>query len=100
MDPRRFDSLSRDLSRARSRRGALSAVVGGTLALLGVTETTAKHKHKKKHSPPVAPPPSSPPGAPPPPPGSPPPPPTECQGLSDFTPCGAGGCMACADGVC
>src|SRR3954462_4643691 len=63
MDPRRFDSLSRDLSRARSRRGALASLVGGTLALLGPTETTAKHKHKhkKKRSSPASPPGSSPP---------------------------------------
>src|SRR4051794_402552 len=72
MDPRRFDSLSRDLGRARSRRSALAAVFGSALVLLGLAETTAKHKkkhHKKKHSPPpVSPPPESPsPPSPPPP---------------------------------
>jgi hypothetical protein len=45
MDPLRFDSLSRELT--RSRRGALAAVVGGTLGLLGLAETTAKRKKGK-----------------------------------------------------
>src|SRR4051812_26024409 len=77
MDPHRFDGLARELTRARSRRGALAAVLGSALGLLGLAETTAKHKkkhHKKKHSPPpVSPPPESP--SPPPPP---PPPPLAC----------------------
>ena len=51
MDPCRFDSLSRELTRARSRRGVVAALVAGALGLQGLTETTAKHhkKHKKTH---------------------------------------------------
>src|SRR4051794_35366822 len=68
MDPHRFDSLSRDLTRARSRRGALAAVFGGTLGLLGLDETTAKQKKHKKKPPPSGSPPSPPPPSPLPPP--------------------------------
>jgi hypothetical protein len=58
MDPTRFDSLSRELTRARSRRGVVATLVVGALELLGRSETTAKHKHKrkKKHPSPPAPP--------------------------------------------
>lgn len=35
MDAERFDTLTRGLTRARSRRGALAALLGGTLGLLG-----------------------------------------------------------------
>src|SRR4051812_1097410 len=62
MDPSRFDTVARELSRARSRRGALATLVGATLGLLGLAETEAKHKkkHKKKKlSPPASPPPLS-----------------------------------------
>ena len=46
METARFDVLSRALSRERSRRTALAALLAGPLALLGVTETTAKHKQR------------------------------------------------------
>src|SRR3954469_22461870 len=89
MDPRHFDSLARDLTRARSRRGTLAAVVGGTLALLGLTESSAKHKHKRKHkhpSPPASP---SPPGCVP-----------SCSGQT-CGPDGCGGTCSCvAPAVC
>jgi hypothetical protein len=97
MDPRRFDSLSRELTRARSRRGALAAVLGSGLVLWGRSETEGKKKRhkKKKHRSPSSPPPVSPPGSPPPPvppppPVSPPPPPCvpACAGRD----CGADGC--------
>lgn len=56
MDADRFATLARALTEARSRRAALAAVLGGTLALLGLADTTAtkgkdkkdKHKDKKK----------------------------------------------------
>src|SRR4051794_6713809 len=70
MDPIRFDSLSRELSFTRSRRGVVAAIVGSALGLHGLSETVAKHKkkHKKKSPPPPPPPGSSPsPGSPPPP---------------------------------
>jgi hypothetical protein len=74
MDPRRFDTLSRELTRARSRRGALTALLGSALGLLSLTETEAKNKrrrkkHKTKQPIPVSPP--SPPPSPPPPPSCP-----------------------------
>jgi len=46
MDPTLFDNFTRTLTDARSRRGALTAVLGGTLGLLGLAETAAK---KGKH---------------------------------------------------
>jgi hypothetical protein len=62
MDGSRFDALARSLTTARSRRRALTGLVGGTLSLLGVAEIAGRHKKKKKrHS-------SSPPPSPPPPP--------------------------------
>jgi hypothetical protein len=42
MDDSRFDALTRGFTNARSRRGALSALLGGTLGLLGLAGTTAK----------------------------------------------------------
>jgi len=48
MDADRFDALSRALTDARSRRGALAALLGGTLGLLGLTVTESKKKKKKK----------------------------------------------------
>ncbi len=47
MDGTRFDSLTRALTEARSRRAALAPLLGGTLGLLGLAETTAK-KHNRK----------------------------------------------------
>src|SRR3954462_12840322 len=68
MDPHRFDTVARDLTRARSRRGVLATMLGSVLGLLRLAETEAKHKkHKKKHQSPVSPPPGSPPSPPPPP---------------------------------
>ena len=56
MDTDRFDSLTRSLSTSRSRRGALTALLGGTLGLLGLSETDARkrkgEKKKKGGSPP------------------------------------------------
>jgi hypothetical protein len=42
MDADRFDALSRSLTRARSRRGALTSLLGATLGLVGVGRTEAK----------------------------------------------------------
>jgi hypothetical protein len=78
MDATRFDSLIRSVTASHSRRGALAALLAGTLALLGLAETAAKKgkskgkgKKKKKRgdqgtSPPPPPPPTGP-AAPPPP---------------------------------
>src|SRR4051794_16629334 len=56
MDPRRFDNLSRDLIMTRSRRDAMGVLLGSAFGLLGLTETTAKHRnHKKKHHSPPSP---------------------------------------------
>src|SRR5215212_893718 len=53
MDADRFDTLARALTDARSRRGALASLLGGTLGLLTLTETAGRHKkHKKKRKPP------------------------------------------------
>ena len=65
MDGARFDTLTRFLTEARSRRGTLVALLGGTLSLVGLAETSAKKKkHKKKRQRPVSPPPQSPPSSP------------------------------------
>src|SRR5215218_10969864 len=48
MDDSRFDMLARSLIGARTRRGALSALLGGTLGSLGVMATEGKKKKKKK----------------------------------------------------
>lgn len=66
----RVDALTRSLSTAHSRRGALLALLSGELGLRSLTETAAKkHKKKKKRHraglPPAAPP------SPPPDPGGP-----------------------------
>jgi hypothetical protein len=45
MDADRFDSLTRALTEARSRRGALASLLDGTLALLGLADVTAKTDH-------------------------------------------------------
>jgi hypothetical protein len=47
VDPHRFDTLTRSLSSRPSRRGALAALLGGTLGLVGLAETAAK-KGKSK----------------------------------------------------
>jgi hypothetical protein len=47
MDATRFDTFTRSLTEVRSRRGALAALLGGTLGLLGLAETAAK-KGKRK----------------------------------------------------
>jgi hypothetical protein len=72
MDPSRFDTLARSLTEVRSRRGALSTLLGGALGLLGLADTAAKKgkgsgkgKKKKKNgesppTPPVPPPPQGP----------------------------------------
>src|SRR5215212_8860240 len=48
MDGSRFDALARALHEVRSRRGAFASLLGGTVGLLGLAETTAKKKKKKK----------------------------------------------------
>jgi hypothetical protein len=52
MDPCRFDTLTRSLDAPRSRRGALTALLAGTLGLLGLADTLARKgkmgKGKKK----------------------------------------------------
>jgi hypothetical protein len=47
MDALRFDALTRSLTESRSRRGALSALLGGALGLLGLGEATVKARKKK-----------------------------------------------------
>jgi hypothetical protein len=103
MDGSQFDTLLRGL---RPRRGALLGLLGGTLGLLGLTESEAKHrKHKHKSrgggSPPASPPEAFGPHCP----GSCP----VCQECvngasctvqSDFTPCGDDGCNVCKGGAC
>ena len=72
MNPSRFDTLARSLTEVRTRRGALTALLGGALGLLGLTATAAKKKgsgkgkgKKNKNG-------GNPTGQPPPPPGPPP----------------------------
>jgi hypothetical protein len=64
MDGSQFDTLLRQMTTTRSRRGALAGLLAGSLGILGLTETDAKrHKKKpkkKKPSPPASPPPSPP----------------------------------------
>ena len=52
MDSYRFDSLTRSLTTASSRRDALASLLGGTLGLLGLADAAAKDckkiKDKKK----------------------------------------------------
>jgi hypothetical protein len=50
MDPSRFDTLIRSLTTTGtgSRRGALAALLGGTLGLLGLTDIAARKKSKGK----------------------------------------------------
>jgi hypothetical protein len=45
MDELSFDALTRAFTTARSRRGALSALLGGALGLLGLADTSAR-KHQ------------------------------------------------------
>ena len=56
MDESGFDALTRAFTNARSRRGALSALLGGTVGLLGLADTTARkhgsHRTTKKSCPP------------------------------------------------
>ena len=47
MDPRHFDSLTRSLTAARSRRGALAALLAGALGPFGLAVTVAKKKKRK-----------------------------------------------------
>jgi hypothetical protein len=53
MDDSRFDGLTRAFITARSRRAALSTLLGGTFGLLGLADTTAKKScppcKKRKH---------------------------------------------------
>jgi hypothetical protein len=51
MHDSRFDALTRAVTTAHSRRGALSTLLGGALGLLGLAETTARKKghHTTKH---------------------------------------------------
>ena len=114
MDPHRFDSLTRALTNARSRRGTLLSLLGGALGLLGLAETAAKKgkdvrgegknkkkkkKKKKRPSPasltPVSlPPPPADPGTVPSPPPPPPLPPPVC------TPTSCTGKRTCQNGIC
>ena len=85
MESDRFDALLRRLTQARSRRGAVTALVGGVLGLAGLAETTAKKRKKKKKKKGAS---GSPP-SPPPPPLSPP----VCTPTCAATdPCGDDGC--------
>jgi hypothetical protein len=99
MDGKRFDGLLRTATTAHSRRGAVVAVLGGMVGLLGPTETEAKRKkHKKKKG------------------GSPPPPKPRCPATcpdcqqcvngqsctpkADGTACGNNDCKTCQSGAC
>ncbi len=62
MDNSRFDTLTRSLTGVRSRRGALGALLGGTLGSLGVVTEARKKKKKKKKSTATVPPPPPPSG--------------------------------------
>jgi hypothetical protein len=103
MDEAQFDTILRGLTTARSRRGTMVGLLGGTVGWLGLTEGEAKHKkkHKKKHG-------GSPPASPP---ASPPPPSgclggtTSCGGVcanlqSDTANCGTCGNVCPAQQVC
>lgn len=48
MDGSRFDTLTRSLTRLESRRAAVSTLVAGSLALLGLVDTAAKQKGKSQ----------------------------------------------------
>jgi hypothetical protein len=48
VDPSDFDELTRSLTEPRSRRGALTALLGGTLGLLGLAGAAAKKNGKGK----------------------------------------------------
>lgn len=95
MDGPRFDGLTRTLADPRSRRGAVVALLGGTLSLLGRAETAAKKKKgkkKKKNNGTIPVPPPVPPGSPP---ASPPLPPVSCvPDCSGGRNCGSDGCTA------
>lgn len=86
MDTDRFDQLTRVLRRARSRRGALAALLAGPLGMLGLAFADAeKRKGKRKGGN-----------------GSPPPPPPPCangvkDGAESDVDCG-GTCPRCANG--
>lgn len=114
MDSTRFDALTRSLTDPRSRRRTLVSLLGGTLGLLGLTETIAKKrkpvhgegkkKKKKKNDPsPTNQDPVSPSPLPPPPPSPPPPPPPPpcANGIKDGSEsdvdCG-GTCPRCVNG--
>ena len=92
MDADRFDTLTRSVPAAGSRRRALVAVLAGSLAALGLRDTGAKKKKKKKK-------PASPTCTCPPPP--PPPPATYCAGKNycatsgDKTACNVAGTTPC-----
>jgi hypothetical protein len=47
MDAEQFDTLARSLTDRRSRRGALASLLGGSLGLVGLTQTEAKAKKTK-----------------------------------------------------
>jgi hypothetical protein len=48
VDAERFDQLTRVLPGIRTRRGALSMLLGGPLGLLALTDTAAKKGKGKK----------------------------------------------------
>ena len=100
MDASRFDTFTRALTATSSRRGALATLLGGTLGLLCLADTTARNKKgkrqgkkKKKGEHPTAqppPPPPTDPSAPAPADPTAPPPP----------PCSASPCGSDASGLC
>jgi hypothetical protein len=54
MDPNHFDTLTRSLTHACSRRGALTTLLGGTLGLLSLAapdETVADRRHHARKAP-------------------------------------------------
>jgi hypothetical protein len=46
MDPRRFDTLAKTLSTSGTRRGALTALLAGTLGLLGLSQPAQGRKRR------------------------------------------------------
>jgi hypothetical protein len=107
MESDRFDALLHRLMQARSRRGALTGLVGGSLSLLRAAEIAGKRKHKKKkkrRSLPASPLPLAPPS----PPTSPPPSPLPCpverqcssQCCADGQFCQDDGCLPCTGQTC
>ncbi len=51
MDPNRFDTLTRTLTIAGTRREALGSLLGGALGLLGIREGAARREKSRGSAP-------------------------------------------------